>query len=129
MIDASVRKAHIQWNIRQNPVDVTIHVTRRVRAGGGFEEEKFSVGPLTVRVFIGSRPLSAEVVSERAGRKEVSDKYSMLADYAADLPESGPDVSQEFTAYPYGKFKIISTHPQIVQGEVCGFIAELERVS
>ena len=127
MIDASVRKAHIAWNIRQNPIDIIIRTTQKVKSGGGFEEVKSQIGPLTVRVFVGSRPLKADIVSERAGRKEVSENYSLLADYTANLP-TGPDVIQEFEAYPYGSFKIKSVHPQIVQGEVCGYVAELERV-
>lgn len=128
MIDAAVRKAHIGWNIRQNPTDITIRVTQRVKASGGFEEVKSQIGPLTVRVFVGSRPLKAETVSERAGRKEVNESYSLLADYMVNLPSSGPDVTQEFDSYPHGKFRITSVHPQIVQNEVCGYVAELERV-
>lgn len=127
MIDASVRKAHIGWNIRQNPTDITIRVTQRVKTGGGFEEVKSQIGPLTVRVFVGSRPLKADTVSERAGRKEASESYSLLADYTANLP-SGPDVTQEFDAYPHGKFRITSVHPLIVQNEICGYVAGLERV-
>lgn len=127
MLDAAARKAHIDWNIRQNPTDITIRVTQKVKSGGGFEEVESQIGPLTVRVFVGSRPLKAETVSERAGRKEVSESYSLLADYAANLP-SGPDVTQEFEAYPHGKFRITSVHPQIVQNEVCGYVCELERM-
>lgn len=126
MIDASVRKSNICWNIRENPTDVTIHVTKKVKSGGGFEEVKSQIGPLTVRVYVGSRPPKAEIISERAGRKEVSESYSLLADYTANLP-SGPDITQEFEAYLHGKFRITSVHPQIVQNEICGYICELER--
>ncbi|MDU5945457.1 MAG: Fe-S protein [Paenibacillus macerans] len=125
MIDAAVRKAHIGWNIRQNPTEVTIRVIQKVKSGGGFEEVKSQIGPLTVRIFVESRE-RAEIVSEQAGRKEVSDSYSLLADYTANLP-SGPDVTQEFEAYPHGKFRITSVHPQIVQNEVCGYVCDLER--
>jgi len=127
MIDAAVRKAHIGWNIRQNPTEITINVTQRMKSGGGFEEVKSQIGPLTVRVFIGSRPPKSEIASDKAGRKEVSESYSLLADYTANLP-SGPDVTQEFDAYPHGHFRITSVHPQIVQNEICGYVAELERV-
>jgi hypothetical protein len=127
MVDASVRKANIGWNIRQNPTEISIRVTQKIKSGGGFEEVKSQIGPLTVRIFAGSRE-QANIVSERAGRKEVSDSYSLLADYTANLP-SGPDVAMEFEAYPYGKFRITSVHPQIVQGEICGYVAGLERVS
>ncbi|KFN07302.1 MULTISPECIES: hypothetical protein [Paenibacillus] len=125
MIDAAVRKAHIGWNIRQNPTEVTIGVTQKVKSGGGFEEIKSQIGPLTARIFVESRE-RAEIVSEKAGRKEVSDSYSLLADYTANLP-SGPDVTQEFEAYPHGKFRITSVHPQIVQNEICGYVCDLER--
>lgn len=125
MIDAAVRKAHIGWNIRQNPTEVTIGVTQKAKSGGGFEEIKSQIGPLTVRIFVESRE-RAEIVSEKAGRKEVSDSYSLLADYTANIP-SGPNVAQEFEAYPYGKFRITSVHPQIVQNEICGYVCDLER--
>lgn len=128
MIDASVRKKHIRWNVCQNPTNVTIHVTQRMKVDGGFEEVKSLIGPLTVRIFVGSRPLKADAVSEKGGRKEVSKSYSLLADYTANLPSSGPDVTQEFDAYPHGKFRITSVHPQIVENEICGYVAELERV-
>lgn len=127
MIDASVRKAHIAWNIRQNPTEIIIRVTQKVKSDGGFEEVTSQIGPLTVRVFVGLRAPKADIVSERAGRKEVSDSYALLADHTAGLP-SGPDVVQQFEAYPYGKFRIMSVHPQIVQGEICGYVCELERV-
>jgi hypothetical protein len=127
MVDAAVRKAHIRWNIRQNPIEITIRVTQKVKSDGGFEEVKSQIGPLTVRVFESSHQTQADIVSERAGRKEVSSDYALLADDVANLP-SGPDVLQEFDAYPYGKFKVKSVHPQIVQGEICGYLADLERV-
>lgn len=126
MIDASVRKANIAWNIRQNPTDITIRVTQKVKSGGGFEEGRSQIGPLTVRIFVGSRE-QAGIISDRAGRKEVSDSYSLLADYAANLP-SGSDVTMEFDTDLLGKFKITSVFPQTVHGEICGYVAGLERV-
>ncbi|MBU5441213.1 Fe-S protein [Paenibacillus sp. MSJ-34] len=127
MIDASVRKANLRWNILQNPTVITIRIAEKVRKGGGFTEVKSEIGPMTVRIFADSRQAQGTIVSDTPGRKETSSVYSLLADDTAGLT-SGPNIEQEFDADPYGSFRIGAVHPQIVNGEICGYYADIERV-
>ncbi|MFF2887014.1 Fe-S protein [Paenibacillus sp. NPDC057967] len=127
MIDAETRRKHIRWNIQQNPSTIIIHGTRRIRSGGGFEDVKENIGPLTGRIFAASNSPASKIESERSVRQEITDSYAILFDDTAVLC-SGPDMEQKFEAEPYGRFRITSVNPHIVQGELCGYTCRLERV-
>lgn len=124
MIDASVRKANIRWNISQNPVDILIHRVEKVRSGGGFEEKESTVGPFTVRIFMQKSQIP-QTVSTLAGTKQTDTKYSLLADDLADI-RADSQTTDAFEANGQ-KFEVIGVEPQIVQGEVVGFQVDLER--
>lgn len=125
MIDASVRKANIAWSIRQNPTEITIRRVRKVRSGGGYSESVSSVGPLTVRLYTAGKS-ALTVVSTTAGTKQTDERYSLLADAAADL-KADTETIDTFEAYGQ-RYRVLIVHPQIVDGQTCGYQVELERV-
>ncbi|MGY0692622.1 hypothetical protein ACW2QC_07485 [Virgibacillus sp. FSP13] len=123
----ALRKAHIDWNINQNPTTISIKRTEKKRIGGGFDEVGSTVGPFVVRVFAKSSK-SGKDVSTLAGTKEVNTTWSLLADSNADI-KSGSEVKDEFEVDVLGKFLVISVRPQIIQSAIVGYQVDLERLS
>jgi hypothetical protein len=125
-MEPAERKEHIKWNIMQNPAEITIQRTEKIRAGGGFDELQSTVGPMTVRIYQeGTR--GDTIKSDTIGTKKVSSIYALLADEKADI-QAGPNVIDRFQAEPHGSFQVKAVHPQIVKGVVCGYQADIERV-
>jgi hypothetical protein len=123
----SFRRQHISWVIQQNPVRITITRTEKVAQGGGFSESTTTKGPFTVRIFpAGSR--SPDLVSDLPGRKLEDDTWGLLADYTADI-QAGPNVVDEFDAPGLGHFQATAVYPQVVQGQIVGYQADLKKVS
>ncbi|NPV30637.1 MAG: hypothetical protein HPY58_13520 [Firmicutes bacterium] len=123
----SLRRQHISWVIQQNPTQVTINRTEKVPQDGGFAEVTSTKGPFTVRIFpAGSR--SPGLVSDLPGRKLEDDTWGLLADYTADI-QAGPNVVDEFDAPGLGHFRVTAVYPQVVQGQLVGYQADLKKVS
>jgi hypothetical protein len=68
------------------------------------------------------------VVSTLAGTKQVDKGWGLLADYQADL-RAGTNVKDEFDVLGLGHFVVIAIYPQVVQGQLVGYQADLEKVS
>lgn len=122
---AAIRRKHIAWNISQNPTQITIHRKEKVRKGGGYEEVESNLPPIVVRIFI-TRSLLSQTVSVLAGTKQTDKIYCLLADEHADI-KAGPNVTDRFEALGE-TFEVISVQPQVVQGVIVGYQADLERV-
>lgn len=122
---AAERKAHIRWSIEQNPSTIMIRRTRKVRSGGGFQEEHSDIGPVTVRIFTTSSSAPKQV-STVAGSKQTDTRYSMLADDKADIRKDTM-TTDRFEANGQ-MFEIMNVFPQVVRGELVGYQADLERV-
>jgi len=125
-MEPAERKEHIKWNIMQNPVDITIQRTEKIRSGGGFNELQSTVGPMTVRIFQQGFGRDA-VKSDTIGTKEVSGMYTLLADAEADI-QAGPNIIDRFQVENYGSFQVKAVYPQITKGVVCGYQADIEKV-
>lgn len=124
---AELRRKHIEWAINQNPTEIEIKRTEKKRAGGGFKEETTTHGPFVVRIF-SKRTTTPREVSTLAGTKEVNTSWSLLADADVNIQASST-VKDEFEADNLGRFEVISVRPQIIDGEIVGYQAELERLS
>lgn len=121
----ATRRKHVAWNISQNPTTITIHRKEKIRKGGGYEEVESDLSPVTVRIFV-TRTQIPQTVSVLAGTKQTDKMYSLLADEHADI-KAGPNVTDRFSAM--GEiFEVVSVQPQVVQGVVVGYQADLERV-
>jgi hypothetical protein len=123
----SLRRQHIIWAIQQNPTEITIQRTKKVDMGGYFDEVKSEHGPYTVRIFMEGMRIPREV-STLAGTKQVDKGWGMLADYQADIKD-GANVQDEFDVPGLGHFRILAVYPQVVQGQIVGYQADLEKVS
>ncbi len=123
----SLRRRHISWAIQQNPVEITIQRTEKVDKGGYFDEIESEHGYYTVRVFQKGSRIPQEV-STLAGTKQVEAAWGLLADHEADI-KAGANVLDEFEVPGMGKFQVLAVYPQIVQGQVVGYQADLEKVS
>jgi len=52
----------------------------------------------------------------------------LLADHEAEI-KAGTNVLDEFEVTDLGKFQVLAVYPQIVQGQIVGYQADLEKVS
>lgn len=122
----SIRRQNIAWSIEQNPVEIIVHRTEKLEVDGHFGDHKSILGPFTVRVFQKANR-DPKDISTLAGTKEVGASWGLLADENADL-KSGPNVKDEFVVEDLGSFTVVEVFPQIVNGRVIGYQADLERV-
>lgn len=123
----SLRRQYTKWAIQQNPVEITIQRTEKVDMGGYFEEIESELGPFTVRIFQkGSK--TPQEVSTLAGTKQVEVAWGLLADHETEI-KAGTNVLDEFEVDGLGKFQVLAVYPQIIQGQVVGYQADLEKVS
>lgn len=123
----ALRRQHITWTIQQNPVEITIQRTEKVDMGGYFDEVESEHGPYTVRIFQKGSRIPQEV-STLAGTKQVEAAWGLLADHEAEI-KAGTNVLDEFEVTDLGKFQVLAVYPQIVQGQIVGYQADLEKVS
>jgi hypothetical protein len=120
------RRQHTEWSIQQNPVQIFINRTEKIKSGGGFTEVKSSKGPFTVRLFQQGLKTPQDV-STLAGTKKVDKGWGMIADFRADL-KSGTNVIDEFDTKD-GHFRIINIYPQTVFDQTVGYQCDLEKVT
>lgn len=113
--------------IAENPTDITVRRTEKVDMGGYFDEVTSEHGPFTVRIFQQGSRIPQEI-STLAGTKQVDKGWGMLADYQADI-KAGPNVVDEFDVPGLGHFRVVAVYPQVVQGQLVGYQADLEKVS
>ena len=123
---AELRRQHTGWAIQQNPTTITIQRNSKIRQDGAFAEVVTVMPAQTVRLFLGSAAQD-EVVSETAGKKQTSTRYSLIADHQANI-KAGPNVQDEFTVPVLGRFRVVAVYPQISKGLITGYQAELEKV-
>jgi len=123
----SLRRQHVAWAIQQNPVTIIIQRTEKTDAGGYFTETPSTHGPYTVRIFQRGTQVP-QTVSTLAGTKETDRTWGLLADYNADF-KAGSNILDEFEVAGLGKFQVLNVYPQVVQGEIVGYQADLEKVS
>ncbi|OJF16985.1 MAG: hypothetical protein A6D91_04695 [Bacillaceae bacterium G1] len=121
-----VRRRHIVWAILQNPTEILIQRTQRVDKGGYFEEETREVGPFVVRIYQTTRhaPVTVDTLG---GAKQLDRGWGLLADENADI-QAGANVKDEFNVEGIGRFQVVAVYPQVVQGVVVGYQADLEKV-
>lgn len=123
----TLRRQNITWTIKQNPVTITIKRTEKIDKGGYFEETKSEKGPYTVRIFQRGMQIPMEV-SNLGGIKQTDRGWGLLAGPEAEI-KAGANVLDEFEAEGIGKFQVLAVYPQIVQSEIVGYQADLEKVS
>lgn len=108
--------------IRLNPVTITITRREKVRQGGGFREEVTTLRPQVVRVYRKGRQAPRPVESI-PGTLQLQ-PWGLLADHTADLKAD----ADEFEVPGLGRFRIVQVWPDLRNGEVTGYQADLERV-
>ena len=123
----SLRRQHISWTIQQNPVEITIHRITKVDKGGYFEEIESEHGPYTVRIFQRGMQIPIEI-STLGGTKQTDGGWGLLAGHEAEI-KAGANALDEFEVDGLGKFQVLAVYPQIIQGQVVGYQADLEKVS
>jgi hypothetical protein len=122
----ALRRQMTAFSIAQNPTSITINRTTKTPQGGGLAEAKTTVGPFVVRIFQ-AKDVELDTVSQMAGTKHKAADFGLLADYQADI-RAGPNVTDEFDVSELGHLIVRRVNPQVVNGEVVGYQAVLERV-
>ena len=123
----TLRRQCILRNIQLNPIEITVQRTEKVDMDGCFEEQVITLEPYVVRVFQKSSKIPQDV-STLVGTKQVDEMWGLLADNTVDL-KAGPNIKDEFNVPVIGQFRIVAVYPQMVQGQLIGVQADLERVS
>jgi len=123
----ALRRQHTKWAIQQNPVEIIIQRTEKMDKGGYFEEIESEHGPYTVRIFQRGMQIPMEI-STLGGTKQTDRGWGLLADHEAEI-KAGTNVLDEFEVDSLGKFQVLAVYPQIIQGQVVGYQADLEKVS
>ena len=123
----ALRRQHTKWAIEQNPVEIIIQRTEKMDKGGYFEEIESEHGPYTVRIFQRGMQISIEI-STLGGTKQTDRGWGLLAGHEAEI-KAGANALDEFEVDGLGKFQVLAVYPQIIQGQVVGYQADLEKVS
>mgnify|MGYP000848409065 FL=1 len=123
----ALRRQHTKWAIEQNPVEIIIQRTEKVDKGGYFEEIESEHGPYTVRIFQRGMQIPMEI-STLGGTKQTDRGWGLLTGHEAEI-KAGTNVLDEFEVDGLGKFQVLAVYPQIIQGQVVGYQADLEKVS
>jgi len=123
----ALRRQHITWTIQQNPTTITIYRTEKIDMGGYFEEIESEHGPYTVRIFQRGMQMPREI-SILGGTKQTDRGWGLLAGHEAEI-KAGANTLDEFEVDGLGKFQVMAVYPQIIQGQVVGYQADLEKVS
>ncbi len=124
---AALRRQHTKWAIEQNPVEIIIQRTEKMDKGGYFEEIESKHGPYTVRIFQRGMQIPIEI-STLGGAKQTDRGWGLLAGHEVEI-KAGANVLDEFEVDGLGKFQVLAVYPQIIQGQVVGYQADLEKVS
>ncbi len=123
----ALRRQHTKWAIEQNPVEIIIQRTEKMDKGGYFEEIESERGPYTVRIFQRGMQIPIEI-STLGGIKQTDRGWGLLAGHEVEI-KAGANVLDEFEVDGLGKFQVLAVYPQIIQGQVVGYQADLEKVS
>ena len=118
-------KQQIIKAIAVNPTEIEIKQTVKVEKDGYFEEEEKTY-KLKVIIYQGSNRTEIKVSSDNIGTSYSNKRYSMVADYTANL-EANPKNNIEFDCKE-GHMKIVAVYPQVISGVICGYECDLERV-
>jgi hypothetical protein len=123
----TLRRQHITWTIQQNPVEIIIQRTEKMDKGGYFEEIESEHGPYTVRIFQRGMQIPIKI-STLGGTKQTDRGWGLLAGHEVEI-KAGANVLDEFEVDGLGKFQVLAVYPQIIQGQVVGYQADLKKVS
>lgn len=123
----ALRRQHISWTIQQNPVTATIQRTEKKDIGGYFDEVQSQHGPYTVRIFQRGMQIPQET-STLGGTKQTDRGWGLLAGHEVEI-KAGANVLDVFEVEGIGKFQVLAVYPQMVQGQIVGYQADLEKVS
>lgn len=125
MITPKQRKQNIIDTINKNPTKIIIIQTEEVLKGGHLDQQQIKK-ELKIRIYHQKHP-EVSVLSDKKGIYHSSRRYGMLVDYTADIKVDSRQSIEFDTAY--GTMKVTAVYPQIVQGEVCGYQCDLERMN
>lgn len=124
--------------IEENPSDITITRTEKVREGGGFRDVETTVGTVRARLYQEATGRSgSDVLQSTAGLKEIDARWGLLlppemtAPNGSTIPtalRAGPNVLDTFETV-LGKFEVLAVYPRQDQGEVWGWAATLQKVT
>lgn len=124
MITTERRKADIIKSISLNPTEIKIKQIIKVLKEGYYDEEEKEY-TLIVRIYHQQKS-DIQISSNTIGTVYKSKRYGMLADSTVNL-EITPKSDIEFDSI-YGHMKITAIYPQIINGELCGYQVDLDKI-
>jgi hypothetical protein len=129
--------AHLEL-IDENPIEVTITRTQKVREAGGFRDVVTTVGTIRGRLYQeATGRQGSEVGTSTAGKIGEDARWGLLcpatmtAPGGAEIPTElrfGPNVQDTF-ATPLGSFEVTAVYPRQDRGEVWGWQASVQRIT
>lgn len=110
--------------IALNPTEITFTQIIKTEDDGAFKEEVIEKS-ITVVIYTEDSG-SINITSEIKGTSYLTERYKMIGDKEADLDVT-PTEKINFISNG-DKFEIKAVYPQIVQGIICGYLCDLERI-
>ncbi|WP_343759420.1 hypothetical protein [Clostridium oceanicum] len=115
----------INKGIELNPISIEIRGVKKILVDGAFEEVPFEK-TLNVLIYLDNNSNKIEIDSKTKGTSYSSNKYKMIADKDEDI-EVNPKESIEFDCTE-GHMKIKAVYPMVIEGTICGYMCDLERI-
>lgn len=112
------------WAISQNPTNIIIQRSGKLRMNGKITRIDKVLEPQTVRIYV--KGGSENNVIETAGERTTDRYYGLLADYQADIMAS-TEISDIFYVDSV-KYDVKSVFPQRINGQIVGYQCQIERV-
>lgn len=111
--------------ISVNPTEISFTQITLKEVDGAFEPSTDNI-TITVLIYLDDGSTQINVNSSTKGTSYVTNRYKMVADKDANL-EVNPKESIKFKN-DKEKFEIKAVYPQKVEGIICGYLCDLERV-
>ncbi|KGO14280.1 hypothetical protein NZ45_07930 [Clostridium botulinum] len=115
----------INKGIALNPTEIKIKQTKKVVVDGAFEEVKKEV-KLKVLIYLEKNKTDIKITTDIIGSSYSDKKYCMIADYKANLQVNSKNAI-EFDCKE-GHMKMKAVYPIAIEGTICGYQVDLERI-
>lgn len=124
MISAERIKQQIIRAIKVNPTEIEIKQVIKVIVDGHLEKQD-SIKNLNVLIYP-YKNNEVQISSSTIGTSYSNKKYSMMADYTADLNVNSKEAIK-FDCKE-GNMKIKAVYPVVIKEIICGYECDLERI-
>jgi len=119
----------VAFVISQDPITISWTRVERIPDEGAFREETTTVGPFVGRIYEASGNRLETAPGTRFGLTERDSIFRLLLPHTATLPQDDPNNKIEFTAAPYGRFRLMSVTPLVEYQQLIAIKCDLLKLA